>query len=137
MSNLHKWLKGSEVEDLLTSLGQKLPFKDNSISVIFAKDLFGADGFLATQPDGTYDMEDVGTGFADEWFRVCKKGGKVVIMEVSTPPDMDLLKKEFLNVGFEVDEVLKGQEAWNVLRYKTDFEGLSGSDDFSLVFKKP
>lgn len=135
--NLHS-MSGGRKEGV-TSFGQKLPFKENSVSMIFAKDLFGAHGYLASEPGGTYTIEDIGEGFASEWFRVCKYGGKVIIMEISTPPDKENLKDDFIKQGFLLKEELEGGEALRILKRGEDLidKVPISEDSFSLIFEKP
>jgi len=120
----------------VTSLGQKLPFKKDSIPVIFVKDLFGAHGYSALESSGAYTIEDIGGGFAQEWFRVCRHGGKVIIMEISIPPDEKNLKNEFLNQGFILREELKGEEALNILEEGKSLKIPLSKNSFSLIFEK-
>lgn len=123
-----------------------MPLVDSSINTVFAKDLFGAHGKLFMYLDRPFtleslnNLEDIGEGHAKEWFRKLKPGGKVVVVEVSTPLDRNILIEEFTKVGFNKTEEHLGENAVDVYRRSKDMKysrKIFARDSYALVFQKP
>jgi len=128
-------------ETVIQGHGSRIPLPDNSVGVVFAKDLFGSHGMLAVLPGPRFaEKEDIGKGFGEAWFRVCRPGGKVIIVEVSTPANFEDLNKEFLDAGFVKVEEHKEKDTVNVYekgpKLKTYAESLPRGS-YSVVYQKP
>lgn len=95
----------------LAANGEKLPVADNSIDLIYAKDLFGSSGEVVYKPDGSLVYELFSENMPKEWGRVCKVGGVVVVGEFSTPYPKEELIKQFEEAGFKVTELNEGKRA--------------------------
>lgn len=124
--------------DLVSANGETLPVANNTVDFIYAKDLFGAHGIAAITPDKKLVIEDVGENLPQEWFRVCKPGAKVVIMELATPFPRKELINQFSDAGFKLSE--SNEELDANLVYKKEYRGLTlgaGDHPYSLVLKKP
>ena len=99
----HAWLEsmedlievGAQVgiegrESRIQGLADEIPLPDESTSLVFASNLFGSQGYLEMIPEGGFS-NDVNTldneSIAKEWSRILKDGGRVVLVENSTPPE--------------------------------------------------
>lgn len=128
-----------------------LPIADNSLDVIFLKDVFGHDGRLEMSnmkfTGGTVRVgnpEDV----LSEFSRILRPGGKVVVVEVATPydrkslTDKDMLRKAGLNIKSllmrdRISEIFKKEE--NDLESALVGEMIqdnSARDSYAVVFEK-
>lgn len=83
---------------------QALPFATQSADLVASKDVFCAEGFLTSDAELHTIIEhvgDIGT-IAQEYFRVVKPGGRVVIIEAATPQEglFAQVDQAFLTAGF-------------------------------------
>ncbi len=124
--------------------GNSLPLPEASVSLVYARDLFGAHN-VAFDRDSDYTntsrKENIGSNLVNEMRRVLIPGGKVVVSEMATPVDKDKLISEFEMNGFKLDEEFHGMQAFKVLEdFKNtpdeDFPDLAGNDQISLIFTK-
>ena len=134
-----KELKKAASPEVIQGNGTALPLKEASVGTIFAKDLFGAHGYLSALP-GAREIEQIPQGMANEWFRVCRSGGYVIIIEISTPPNKHELERNFTSAGFKKKEEHLGRNVYSVLEIGDILKHLPDSltrDAYSLVFQKP
>jgi len=123
--------------------GSELPLPNNSVKTVFAKDLFGAIGRFVQEPEviDFGKVETVKGDFAKEWFRVCKPGGRVVILERSTPADMGKIDQDFSTAGFKKVEQYKGKDMGKIFEEEEKFGGAltvtAHEDSYALVYEKP
>jgi SAM-dependent methyltransferase len=135
-----KDLKGLVEGVVIHGDGSRLPFEDGSVGTIFAKDLFGAHGQLAYLPQEGLYIEMVSEAIAPEWFRVLRRKGKVVIVEVATPVERGKLEQDFGNSGFTKKHEYLGKDTYKVL---DGWESMTLStsalpeEAYSVVFEKP
>lgn len=106
-------------EYIVVADASSLPLEDESVGVIFAANVFGAHGYRTLRgPDAKIEdkPEDVGdfAKIAEECNRVISKGGKLVILESTTPYDSRELITVFSKKGFKITEYYKGESIGNV-----------------------
>lgn len=117
----------------LCAYAQKLPFRGNSVSLILAKDFVGYPGRidrwqgLVKANFSIYDL-------MKEWKRVIKRGGRLVIVETATPPDVGFVKDVFVKGGFRLEEENYGELAYRVFKWGERVK--APEDAYSLVFRK-
>lgn len=130
---------------IIQAVGNNLPLKDGSVSMIFASDLYSAHNKYAIDGQGKYTIENIGEGLEKEWSRVCKRGGKVIILEFSDPVEKNGLIKRFDGLGFdlvedngpgEVGKIFKDRYAEVISRQSNNMFDRYALKSFSLVFKK-
>lgn len=134
-----KELKRAASPEVIQGNGATLPLKEGSVGTIFAKDLFGAHGYLSALP-GAAMIEQIPQGMANEWFRVCQSGGYVIIIEIATPPNKKELERNFISAGFRKKEEHLEQDVYSVLEIGDILKHPDDSltrDAYSLVFQKP
>ena len=113
---------------------QRLPLTNDSVDLIFASDFFGADGGIALiGKDHNYDYETMGSGHAYEWKRVCSPKGRVIIIEMSSPPPINYITNKFTGIGFELEEENVGVDGNRIYGY--GFLNFM-PEGYSLVFRK-
>lgn len=116
---------------------QKLMLQNESVDIIFASALFGQ----ASRPDvNVGDFQQI----AAEWARVIKKGGKVVILETSTPANKENIINIFSNVGIKLKEEYPRGEINKIFAtgdFKTEAHAriltkMSAEGSYALVLEK-
>lgn len=133
----------SEKEEAIQGDGSALPLANSSVDSVFARDLFGAHGHMFAHPERAFNpgqKEDIGVGHAKEWFRVLKPGGKVVVVEASTPPDKNGLVREFNEAGFRIIEEHSGGDIVEVYRSSKNMtisRKHMSVESYAIVFQKP
>lgn len=110
--------------------GTLLPFPDNSVELIFAKEFVGS-----------LQIDDLGAPerIVPEWYRVCRPGGRAVIIETVSPFDPVGIVGVFLGVGFSEEERYSWNEVAELFRDKLfrSRRTLFRNDAYGLVFRKP
>ena len=132
-------------DSFLVGDGSKLPVRDGVAGTIFVKDYFGCHNKFSMESmkdDGTLDSdkrEDVGENIHQEWYRALAPGGRVVILENATPPDINKLIDDFTKQGFILKEKYHGPDSANVLEEADELKkrGAFLKGGYSLVFEKP
>ncbi|QQG47431.1 MAG: methyltransferase domain-containing protein [Candidatus Woesebacteria bacterium] len=141
----------------LVANAQRLPLAAESVGSIFCKDFFGShyppnDKYKLSLNFSSGNIGDL-SEIAKEWFRVCRRDGKVIILETNTPygyrgfsEDIDL-KNVFESSGFSLKEEYhgRGREGVNKIFSQEGVVDLKRSGVFSvfqeesyvLVFEKP
>lgn len=138
---------------LIQAAAEEIPLPENSVSLIYAGDFFGAHGqytIVERTPAGNntkaneidLEMENIGSGHEKEWARVCKKGGHVVIAETSEPSNKERIIGQFKKSGFRLIKEYSWREIGKIYKepYSSVVSEVSGRTEnyraYSLVFEK-
>ena len=120
--------------------GGKLPLSADSVGMIFASNLFGAEGHGQSLKD-RYDRNPLllppRSEITKNWFDKLQSGGRVVILENATPPNVETLKNDFKESGFTLQEEHYGNDVGKIFAHK-DVSSIYSNNDpsYALVFVK-
>jgi len=116
----------------------RLPFPDSSLSLILAKDLIGFPGHFSIRSPNLLSPSNIDLRkLSLECYRVLRKNGKLVIVEVSTPPELEGVINIFKKSGLELVEKNQGKEnTFNVFDFGFGVKVNTYYDSYSLVFNK-
>jgi SAM-dependent methyltransferase len=102
------------------------------------KDVFGSDSQAIYHNDmNVWSIETIGNNILKELARVLKNGGKVIVLEESSPADVGGLKRRFENCGFKLTEENIKEDTYKVYDPSLKLKFLLGTEAYSLVFVKP
>lgn len=114
---------------------ETLPVASESTDVVLAANVFGADGYTR------YKVGDW-KKISSEWNRVLREGGKVAIIETSTPAPRDKVIKALVEAGFERDKITVYKNTEDIEELYDDpveakiFLELSNMESWAVVVEK-
>lgn len=111
-----------------------LPFADNSFPLIFAKDLLGYSGKFLENGFSFFPFDFIKV--AREWHRILAPRGKLVLVEISTPPQQEEIIRCFSDNDFCLKENNVGPDrVYDVFNFRGKIKSIY-RDSYSLVFEK-
>lgn len=115
---------------ILGADGSKLPFGNESVDIVFAKDVLG-------EPTQTSSVNEKFDQMIKEMARVVSPHGKIIIVEMATPVDRNILDEKFKRLGFSEVESYSGNNIGKIY-FDEDLHKIKRErkDAYAIIFQK-